>query len=294
VRSSAADLDAVRLLTTDAAEIGRARRVTFLLQQRFTYAYDRPVRDLDHRLMVIPRRRHGGACRRLHQLHVSAPDARTTVRRDRAGNVEVRVLVRQVAESVSFQAAAVVERVGPVSDAWMPASALTDPRLLRPTRRTVADEAIATVAHSLATRDRLETVERLCAYVHGAIRYEYGATSVGTTAAEALAGGRGVCQDSAHILIAMCRQLRIPARYVSGHLLGDGGTHAWAEVVVPHGDAARGVAFDPCNGRRAGAGYLTVAVGRDYGDVAPTYGIYTGGAVGRLTASKRVGVTAIA
>jgi transglutaminase-like putative cysteine protease len=293
VRSSGADLSGVALIETDVTEIGRARRVTFLLQQRFTYSYDRPVQDIDHRLMVIPRRRHGDACRRLHQLQVSAADARTTVRRDRSGNVEVRVLIRRVAESVTFQVAAVVERVGAGSDVQLPTSALTDPRLLRPTARTTADEAIATTAHSLAGRDRLETAERLCAYVHSAIRYEYGATSVATTAAEALAGGRGVCQDSAHIMIALCRQLRLPARYVSGHLLGEGGTHAWVEVIVPHGDTARGVAFDPCNGRRAGAGYLTVAVGRDYGDVAPTSGTYSGAARGQLTASKRVGVTAI-
>lgn len=293
MRSPGADLSGSAFLETDLSEIGLARRVTFLLQQRFTYSYDRPIQDLDHRLMVIPRRRHGDACRRLHRLEVSAADARTTVRPDRSGNVQVRVRVRRVPESVTFKVAAVVERAGAGSDVRLPASALTDPRLLRPTGRTTADGAIATTAHSLAGRDRLETAERLCAYVHSAIRYEYGATTVATTAAEALAGGRGVCQDSAHIMIAMCRQLGIPARYVSGHLLGEGGTHAWVEVIVPHGDAARGVAFDPCNGRRTGAGYLTVAVGRDYGDVAPTSGTFSGGALGRLTASKRVGVTAI-
>ena len=56
-----------------------------------------------------------------------------------------------------------------------------------------------------------------------------------TTAAEALAGGRGVCQDAAHIMVALARLAQVPARYVSGHLLGQGGTHAWVEVVVPHG-----------------------------------------------------------
>jgi transglutaminase-like putative cysteine protease len=77
---------------------------------------------------------------------------------------------------------------------------------------------------------------------------------------------------------------------VSGHLIGQGGTHAWVEVIVPRGTDAEAVAFDPCHGRRATSGYLTVATGRDYRDVAPTSGSYVGSAPGRLTAQRRVGV----
>ena len=138
-----------------------------------------------------------------------------------------------VPDHVEFVVEAVVERVGPGADVLLPASALTDPRLLRPTRLTAADPAIARVAADLADRDPLATAERFSDYVHDAITYEYGVTSVTTTAAEALAGGRGVCQDSAHVMIALCRAAGLPARYVSGHLLGEGGTHAWVEAVVP-------------------------------------------------------------
>jgi transglutaminase-like putative cysteine protease len=116
-------------------------------------------------------------------------------------------------------------------------------------------------------------------------------TSVATTAAEALAVGRGVCQDSAHVMLALCRAVGLPARYVSGHLLGEGGTHAWVEVVLADAAGARAVAFDPCNGRRAGREYLTVATGRDYTDVAPTSGTYVGAARGTLAATKQVAVT---
>jgi transglutaminase-like putative cysteine protease len=77
---------------------------------------------------------------------------------------------------------------------------------------------------------------------------------------------------------------------VSGHLLGQGGTHAWVEVIVPRGEQAAAVAFDPCNGRRTDGGYVTVATGRDYADVAPVSGSYFGPAAGRLTAGRRVGV----
>jgi transglutaminase-like putative cysteine protease len=145
----------------------------------------------------------------------------------------------------------------------------------------------------MAGQHALATADRFCAYVHEALRYAHGVTSVVTTAAEALAGGRGVCQDAAHVMIALCRAIGLPARYVSGHLLGEGGTHAWVEVIVADADAgaARAVALDPCNGCRAGANYLTIATGRDYTDVAPTSGTYLGTARGNLTATKRVDVT---
>ena len=94
-----------------------------------------------------------------------------------------------------------------------------------------------------------------------------------TTAAQALAVGTGVCQDQAHVMLAMCRAVGIAARYVSGHLVGQGGTHAWTEVLAP---GVAPVAFDPCHGRRADARYVTVAVGRDYRDVPPTSGSYCG------------------
>jgi transglutaminase-like putative cysteine protease len=130
--------------------------------------------------------------------------------------------------------------------------------------------------------------------VHAAIGYEFGPTSVRTPAAEALAIGRGVCQDFAHVMLALCHIVRLPARYVSGHLLGQGGTHAWVEAIVPAATGAVAVAFDPCNGRRANSGYVTVATGRDYSDVAPTSGSYLGTSRGSLTTSRRVGVLAAA
>jgi transglutaminase-like putative cysteine protease len=91
-------------------------------------------------------------------------------------------------------------------------------------------------------------------------------------------------------MIALCRAIGLPARYVSGHLLGEGGTHAWVEVIVADADAARAVALDPCNGCHVDANYLTVATGRDYNDVAPTSGTYLGAARGNLTTIKQVDV----
>jgi transglutaminase-like putative cysteine protease len=277
--------------TPSHREIERASRLTYLLHQRFRYVYTGPVRDLDHQLVVVPPRRHGNQRRRRHSIAVSAPGARTTHRRDAAGNIVTRTRVPFVRDEVEFVVEAVVERAGPGTEVALPATALRDARLLRPTRLTAADLTIRRLATDLAGDDPVATADRFCAYVHDAIAYEYGATTVETTAAQALAGGRGVCQDSAHVMIALCRAAGLPARYVSGHLLGEGGTHAWVEVVVARPRGARAIAFDPCNGRRADRAYLTIATGRDYADVAPTSGVYYGAARGTLTATKRVHVT---
>ena len=271
-------------------ELPDAGRLTYVLRQRFSYTYDAPVRDLDHRLVVVPPRRHGNQQRRRHSITVSAADARTTHRRDADGNMVTRSRVPLVPERVEFAVDAVVQRVRPGSGVLLPAAALTDSRLLRPTRLTAADEATRRLAAAMAGQDMLDTADRFCAYVHEAISYAHGVTSVTTTAAEALAGGQGVCQDAAHVMIALCRAIGLPARYVSGHLLGEGGTHAWVEVIVADADAARAVALDPCNGCPAGADYLTIATGRDYTDVAPTSGTYVGAARGILTATKQLDV----
>ena len=271
-------------------ELQHADRLTYALHQCFRYTYEAPVRDLNHRLVVVPPRQHGDQRRRRHSITVHDADARTTQRQDATGNTITRTRVPLVPDRVEFVLEAVVERVGGTSDVLLPAAALTDPRLLRPTRLTAADPAIREQAATMAGPDRLATAERFCAYVHEAISYAYGVTSVATTAAEALAGGRGVCQDAAHVMIALCRATGLPARYVSGHLLGEGGTHAWVEAIVADAAGARAVAFDPSSGRRAGRDYLTVATGRDYTDVTPTSGTYLGTARGTLTATKRVAV----
>jgi transglutaminase-like putative cysteine protease len=96
------------------------------------------------------------------------------------------------------------------------------------------------------------------------------------------------------VMLALCRLLGLPARYVSGHVVGEGGTHAWVEVVLPDATgAAMAVPFDPTYGCRPGLDHVTVATGRDYRDVAPTAGSYTGDPGGRLTASKRMDVVGV-
>jgi transglutaminase-like putative cysteine protease len=161
--------------------------------------------------------------------------------------------------------------------------AVSPARLRQPSALTATSDEITTLGRQHAVRgDALATAEAFCALVRDRLSYGFGATDVNTTAAEALAAGMGVCQDHAHVMLALCRSVGIAARYVSGHLVGQGGTHAWTEVLVP----GRAVPFDPCHGRRADDRYITVAVGRDYRDVPPTSGSYSGNARGSLTTSR--------
>jgi transglutaminase-like putative cysteine protease len=260
------------------------------------YDYDAPVESLRQRLVIVPPARHGQQYLRAHRLEVTGAAVRRRVRRDAAGNVVAWLKADHVPAAIEFRLAAVLERVRDDGPAMLPAAALDSPRLLRPTRLTTPDDRLRDLAAGLTapSGDPEETAERVCAAVFAAMTYENDVTTVSTTAAEALALGQGVCQDYAHVMLALCHLLRLPARYVSGHLLGQGGTHAWTEVIVPRAGQAEVVAFDPCHGRRTDGGYVTVATGRDYADVAPTSGSYIGASPGRLTAARRVGVLSAA
>lgn len=139
--------------------------------------------------------------------------------------------------------------------------------------------------------------------IHTEFAYESQSTQINTPALQALAERRGVCQDFSHIMIACLRTLGLPARYVSGYMLthppegqprlvGSDASHAWVSVYLPElPEDARWVDFDPTNNRwgwyAPGEDYVTVAHGRDFGDVSPLRGVIHGGASHTL----HVGVT---
>ncbi len=283
------------LLDLDAGDLDRAETLTYLLHQVFRYSYDGPAYDVRQRLVALPRVRHGNLHRRARHVSVDA-DAEPATRVDADGNEVVSVSLPVVPAAVEFTLAALVERVGPAADAVLPAAALADPRLRWPTRLTTPSPELRALASTLrrAHPGDAELAEALCGRLRGEFAFAFDATSVSTTAAEAYALRRGVCQDFAHVMLVVCRLAGVPARYVSGHLLGErGGSHAWVEVLVPDRAGARALAFDPTNGCRAGSRHLPVAVGRDYADVAPTSGVYSGPARGTLSWTKRAGVTAV-
>lgn len=107
-----------------------------------------------------------------------------------------------------------------------------------------------------------------------AFAYTPGVTGMATTAEEAAALGQGVCQDMAHVLLALLRMKHIPCRYVCGMMLGEGASHAWVEVC----DGERWISLDPTNHHPADDGYIRISVGRDAGDCLINRGIVTGSA----------------
>ena len=274
-----------------------ARRASYLVRQTFRYEYPEPIRDLSHRLVVIPPERFGDQRRLWHDVSVGLDGARLENRFDRFGNVIFDIFAPQVVDSIEFVAEVSVERrpaePNRLADGW-----LADGYLLEPSPLTHADDRLMRAADDLAEAAEwgLPLADRINDWVYQSMTYRHGATGVRTTAAEALELGVGVCQDYAHVMLALCRACGLPSRYVSGHLLGQGGTHAWVEVILPAGDGtgdAIAHAFDPTHASRGGLGHVTVAVGADYSDVAPTSGTYVSGARGRLTATKRVSLLEI-
>jgi len=153
--------------------------------------------------------------------------------------------------------------------------------LLAPSR-LVSTQELADVAGELRGCDApAQAVEAAVAWAHGQLEYGTGATHVGTSAVEALRAGQGVCQDFTHVAIALLRTAGIPARYVSGYFYPSaeaaigatimGESHAWVEAWTGSWEA-----HDPTNLVKVAERHVVVARGRDYSDVPPLRGIFSG------------------
>jgi transglutaminase-like putative cysteine protease len=146
----------------------------------------------------------------------------------------------------------------------------------------------------LKARDPLTAVRTLSRTIYESFSYETGVTHADSPIDLALEARSGVCQDFAHIMIAICRSWGVPARYVSGYLFTDreagdrsdpDATHAWVEVFLP---SVRWIGLDPTNNVEACERHIAAAVGRDYDDVPPSRGVYTGDAESQLAVGVSV------
>lgn len=155
-------------------------------------------------------------------------------------------------------------------------------------------------------RPLLEAAHELMSRIHSAMTYDAESTDVDTPALVALEQRQGVCQDFAHIMVACCRAMGLPARYISGYMLtqpapgqprliGCDASHAWASVYCPDANDAKSVSatgqwfdFDPTNNRAPGEDYVTLATGRDFLDVSPLRGVIRGGAQHTLNVAVTV------
>ena len=276
----------------------RVAQSSYLIHQQMRYEYPVTIHALEHHLVVFPPRHHGDQRRITYQLDVPNPEHQMTARKDAFGNLVVDLSVPRVEQSIAFEAWMVVERRANAGRHRVHGAWLRDRRFLDPSPLTQPDDALREAAAGLMATggDPIWLAARISSWVHRAMTYECGVTNVGTSAAEALALGRGVCQDYAHVMIALCRLCDIPARYVSGHLLGEGAMHAWVEVLLPSAQhLGEGIAwpFDPTHDRPLSLCYLTVAVGRDYADVSPTRGTFRAASGGCLSSHECVSLTAV-
>lgn len=167
---------------------------------------------------------------------------------------------------------------------------------LSPTRYVQEEPGIASLAQAVRPEAGPSVASYLIAathLVHDTLEYVPGATDVQTTLAEVLRERRGVCQDFAHVMLALCRHRGIPSRYVSGYvyatsgksLRADQATHAWVECLLPNRQW-RG--FDPTNNLLVNDQYIKIHLGRDYADVPPTRGVFRGPATNALQVQVQV------
>jgi transglutaminase-like putative cysteine protease len=165
---------------------------------------------------------------------------------------------------------------------------------LLPTKlTTVTRDIVAAVTGDLRPASPDETAAAIASRVRERVTYMPGATGVRTDAQEAWDKGQGVCQDMAHVTVALMRAAGLPARYVSGYLHPDteaepghtaiGQSHAWVEYW-----AGSWTACDPTSGAQVGERHVVVARGRDYADVPPLKGIYRGAASGVMDVTVEV------
>ncbi|MEJ3742063.1 transglutaminase family protein [Actinomycetes bacterium KLBMP 9797] len=155
--------------------------------------------------------------------------------------------------------------------------------LLLPSSRTALDDELTALAAEVRAGHATPHLAAIaiCDRVREEVAYQPGATGVQTDAVQAWRQREGVCQDISHLVVGLVRAMGVPARYVSGYLhpsrdatIGEpvvGQSHAWVEWW-----AGRWMPFDPTNGIPVGARHVVVGRGREYGDVPPLKGVYSG------------------
>ncbi|MBV8684221.1 MAG: transglutaminase family protein [Caulobacteraceae bacterium] len=255
------------------------------------YLYDAPVRWMLQALRMTPQP-HEGQHLVAWRLETDA-DVRLRAEHDVFGNIVHMLQVERAPHELAVQVEGEVETFDTAGVVRGAVERLPPRLYLRETGLTAAAPEIRAFAQD-ATReagpDLLSRLHLLMIAIRREVAFAPGVTDTKTTAAQALALRRGVCQDMAHLFIAAARSLGAPARYVSGHLVrtdteAQQAAHAWAEAHIPD---LGWVAFDPANGVCATEGHLRVAIGLDYAASAPVRGAVYGGGTERLSVSLRV------
>ena len=260
------------------------------IRHETVYRYDHPVKHSIQNLRLTPRTE---PCQRVLTWSINAP-GRQAQQVDAHGNVmhlltmdephtEIRIVVGGSVETSDAPDGLLLDdgRLSPL--AYVTETGLT--QLDAPLRHFASAHGSAQL-----TRDQ---VLALAGAVRDAMEYDTEATSVTDTATHAFALRRGVCQDHAHVMLACCRALRVPARYVSGYVLTDDqghvASHAWVDVWLEGENGWFSV--DVTNRTLAGQRHCRLAIGRDYLDACPIRGVRRGGGAEAMTAVVLVSTT---
>ena len=253
------------------------------------YAYEAPVGYGVQQLRLNPR---DGAGQSVEAWRIDLDGAEEVLRfDDHNGAAVILVAIEGASEVRVVCEGAVSVEEGRAGVSGAHAGALPLWAYLRRTPLTEPDAAVRALAEAVpAAPDDPAWGHLLMAAIRESVAYEIGATGVATSAAQALADGRGVCQDQAHLFVSAARTLGIPARYVSGYLMMNDrveqdATHAWAEIHVP---GIGWTGFDVANGISPDARYIRLAAGLDYAEAAPIRGTLFGGAGEELTVEVQV------
>jgi transglutaminase-like putative cysteine protease len=286
----------------DAGRQGRGVGMTgqrFRVSHRTTYEYSLPMSDGYTLAVVTPRATPWQRVDRTTIAVDPEPDERVE-RCDVFGNRVVQLGVHHQHDRLSVRAESEVtvspielDGAGPpweavaASVAGLRGQEALDVRPFAGGVPLVSDDAVLASVDNLAApalapgRPIVEAARELCRSIHEQFEYDHAFTEVSTPLATVLAAKRGVCQDFAHLAITALRAYGLPARYVSGYIESTTGdpsasnaSHAWCAVWA--GASLGWIDFDPTNGHLPIDSHITVAWGRDYGDVAPVRGVVIG------------------
>lgn len=270
------------------------------------FRYSAPVSESVMEVRMQPRRDDAQHC--LSFELTTEPVARITASRDYLGNIvhHFDVLRPHTELTITAQSLVTTTATPPAATAldtsdWAELDALINEgdyvEMLIPShfaRPTMLLHELAREWSLTRRDDPLSVLHEISGRIHDTFTYTPQSTQVDSPIDVALHQRRGVCQDYAHVMIALVRELGIPCRYVSGYLYhhrddqsnaAPDATHAWVEALLPQ---LGWVGFDPTNNTAVSDRHIRVAVGRDYADVPPTRGVFKGQADTELGVAVQV------
>jgi transglutaminase-like putative cysteine protease len=270
------------------------------------FRYNAPIRESIMEVRMQPRTEQNQRCLEFHLQ--TDPPSQIMIYRDYLGNsvhhfgvpgrhtqltINTESLVEitpmpSLPEAMTLDAWDELEQIKADSEYW---------DMLVPSHFAQHSDLLRSLADELNLRsgeDPLSSLRMINTAIYTNFEYVPMSTSVDSPIDDALRERRGVCQDFAHIMIALVRMLGIPCRYVSGYLFHrtedhdrseEDASHAWVEARLP---GLGWIGFDPTNNLICGERHIRTAVGRDYADVPPTRGVFKGNAESELEVGVRV------